>query len=369
MSGLSGSIADAWKAPRLGLSGKKMWVVLRSLLLALPAFVIPAYAAWYHSGYAPLPVWNLYRFFPPPPPSTELGANLLWNGGCVLALFIVLIGATGVARITYRQFKGDNFYGRTEGWRFALAHGRNTLGAPFIIGLLLLLTVGLLALLGAVAAIPAAGPIVLALSLVPAFFLALFGIYLLLALGVSFLYAPAIVGCTGEDAIEGAIQTFSLLWTIPWRTAVTTGAAIFSTAIAGWVLVTGALIAWSLMRSIAGGVMGSVWNTIEVGALTYLPFTDVMTGARYGLWPEPLVDLLPTATMMAPQPQGLEALAAFLAGIALLLVLGVLLAYLLSSLFSGLTAGWLVLRRNKDGEDLLAWQDDIDLLEDAEPAA
>jgi hypothetical protein len=287
----------------------------------------------------------------------------------VLALMIVLIGATGVARITYRQLKGDNFYGRTEGWRFALQHGRGTLGTPVVIGLLFIVVVGLLALLGALAAIPLIGPVILALSLLPAFFLALCGIYVLLALGVSLLYGPAIVGCTGEDAIEGAIQSFSLLWSVPWRTAVTTAAAALSTAMAGGILATGALLAQSLLSRVAGGVMGAGWASIEYAAVSYVPIEGLYSGTRSGIWPEPVADLLPTGGIGIPDPQGVAAAAAFLCGLALLGVLGLLAAYLVSSLVSGLTAGWLALRLHKDDEDLLTWQDDIDLLEEADPAA
>jgi len=367
MSGFTGSVAAAWKAPRLGLSGKKIWVAVRSLLLAFPAFVIPAYAAWLCNGHAPAEIWRLFHFFPSLP-AHGLAARLCWNGGIVLALFIVLIGATGIARITCRQLKGDNFYGRTEGWRFALQHGRGTVGAPFVIGLLFLLVAGLLALLGALASIPALGPIVLALLLAPAFFLALGGIYILLALVVSFLYGPSIVGCTGEDAIEGAIQSFSLLWSVPWRTAVTTAAAVVTTAIAGLVLVTGSLAALTLLARVAGGVMGTSWYVIEKAALAYVPINGLSSGTRTGLWPTVVPAPLPTGGAVVPNPHGLDSFAAFLAGVALLAVLGVLLAYLVSSLSSGLTAGWIELRRCKDDEDLLAWTDDIDLLEDAEPA-
>ncbi len=369
MPGLAWSVADAWHAPRLGLSGKKMWVVFRSLLLGFPGFLGPAYLAWLIAGYAPAAVWRLHRFFPPPPPDGGLFPLALWDTGAVLALLVVLIGATGVARITYRQLKGDNFYGRTEGWRFALEHGRSTLGAPVIIAVLFLLISLLLVLLGVVSSIPAVGPIILGISIVPALVTALFGIYTGLALAVSLLYAPAIVGCTGEDAIEGAIQSFSLLWTVPWRTAVMTAAAALSTAVAGWLLATGALLAHGLLGHLAGGVMGATWRSIEAAAVDYLPIAGLWSGTGSGLWPEPLADLLPTVNRFAEEPQGLAALAALLGGLSLLVVLGVIIAYLISSLVSGLTAAWLVLRRHKDGEDLLAWADDIDSLETVEPDA
>jgi len=363
------SVRDPWGAPRLGTSGKKIWLALKSIVYGFAAYLLLAYGAHMITGASPATVWQVFHLFPQVP-SIERGLIpvLLWNIGVFAALLIVLVGATGIAKMTYRQLKGDEFYGASDAWKFALDHGRSSVSTPLILVVLFGIVSLSLWILGWVSKIPGAGPILLGISAIPAVVVAVVGVYLLIALMLSLVYTPAIIGTTGEDGLEGVIQIFSLLWSQPWRTVGYSAVVVFTTVIATYVLSVVVLGGFALAGSIIGDVYGVDFANIAAGVRMYLPPEGSLLSALPDwIWPGPVVASLPVQRFgldFAGSPSGVESVAAFLGGLSLLLFIGMIAAYWVSSLTSGMTASYLVLRRIKDGEVLLEWIDDVDELEE-----
>jgi hypothetical protein len=360
---LRGGIVEAWRAPRLGASVKKMAVALRGLAWGWLVYLVVGYLAHLVAGDTPASVWRSDYLFPLPP-GAGLLPGLLWHAGLAAGLLLVLTAATGVAKITYRELKGDDFYGASDAWRFALAHARSTIGTPFLLGLLLIGVVFGLSLLGWIGRIPELGPFLVGLSAPLGVVVALAGVLLLLALLTGLLFIPVVVGTTGEDPVEGVIQIFGLIFALPWRTAAGAVVVALSTAVATWL---GASLLYSTLGFFADAVasaMGEGFWRVAGAALHFLPLSCPLF-AEPSRWFFALPPIAAGVPLPGPFPTAPGALlGALLSGATLLLLTGVVAAYAVSSLAGGLTALYLDLRRRKDGENLLEWPDEIDELED-----
>lgn len=352
----------AWQAPRRGAGIKKITVTLKGLFWGWLFYLVVGYAAHLIAGRTPGWVWVFYRLFPLPP--GPLLGDLVWNMGLAGGLLLLLVGATGAAKITCRELKGDDFYGATDAWHFALTHARSVIGIPFLLGVLLLLSVLPLLLLGWVGRIPAVGPVLFGLSSPLGLAVAMGAVLVLVTLLFSLLLTPAVTAATGEDAVEGVIQTFGLLFRVPWRTAAGTLVALFATALAVWVSASLFYSALVFFAGTAGRAMGPGFGEVAGAALHFVPlgcpfFDDPSR------W---LVTLAPVSAglpLPAPFPTGAGALVGtVVGGLSLLLLVGIGTAFAVSSLTAGLTGLYLELRRAKDGEDVLAWPDEVDELEE-----
>jgi XTP/dITP diphosphohydrolase len=340
MRGLTYSFLDPWSAPRLGASGKKIWVAFRGITLGYMIYLFFGYAANMMVGLSPVRTWQVFHLFPLSPggPGSEL-ASAIWTFGLVAGLLSLFVASVGVAKITYRELKGDDFYGGSDAWRYALEHGRSTIGAPVALGVLFLAVMLVVVVIGLVGRIPGIGPILFGLLAFPAFLAALLGVFVLLSLYLALLYTPAVIGTTGEDALEGAIQAMGLLWATPWRTVGYSVIAGTATLIATWVLAVVVRWALSLIGFAAMG-MGEGFHAFAAGTLAYLPnhvplFADLIAIS----FPEALSGLLPPAPLASGQVEGVAAVGSFLGGVTLLGIVGIVKAYFVSSLVSGTTAG------------------------------
>ena len=366
MRDLTYDVRDPWRAARLGASGKKIWLTFRGIASGYLLFLVLGYAANLAAGRTPSTIWRLYRLFPLSPASHGGPFHEgIWLFGLVAGLLIVLVAAAGVAKITYRELKGDDFYGRSDAWQYALEHGRSVVGAPIVLAVAFAGVVFLLVVIGWMGRIPVAGAILLGLFALPGFVAALLGVFLALSLALSFLVTPAVVGTTGEDAIEGSIQSMSLLWAVPWRTAGYTAVAATSTLLGTWLLAVVSFSALVLVGNVLYATLGSSFDPFVNGVAAYLPSGFPLLAEPTGwLWPDALRSLLPAISTDVAGPEGAWWIASLLGGLTLMCIIGFVHAYAISSLISGTTAGYIVLRRLKDGEDLLDWTDEVDELEE-----
>jgi hypothetical protein len=366
MRDLTYDVRDPWRAARLGASGKKIWLAFKGIAGGYLVFLAFGYAANLMAGNSPSTVWRLYRLFPHSP--IPYGGPLhegIWTAGVVVALMIVLVASAGVAKITYRELKGDDFYGRSDAWQYALEHGRSVVGAPIVLAAGLAGIILLLLIVGWLSRIPAVGAILVGILALPAFVAALLGIFLVLSLALSFLVTPAVVGTTGEDAIEGSIQSMSLLWAVPWRTAGYTVVAAASTLLGTWLLAVISFSAIVLIGNAFHATLGPAFDPFVNGVAAYLPTgVPLLAEPTSWLWHDALRSLLPAISTDIEGPVGAWWIASLLGGLTLLCIIALVHAYAISSMISGTTAGYIVLRRLKDGEDLLDWTDEVDELEE-----
>lgn len=341
---------DLFRTTRLGWSLKKMWVAFCGLLVHYIVYAGCAYAGLAISQATSLrELWAYYGFFPEPTPT------LVYYVGATLALFVLLLTSCGICRITYQQLKGDAFYASGEAWKFLRASWRSVVLGPLLVLALLVFLLACGALIGLVGRyVPVLGEWGVALFFIPIFFAALVAIFIAFVLPVAFLFAPAIVGTAKDDALEVVIQSFSLLWSQPWRLLLYVAGLLLTicagTFILGWL----AFYALGLITAVYGLAMGEKLSAMLLVAIQYLPDNLIAFFFTRGVLPYPDLHGWPSGSLLW---------AGRLLAVSLLLIVGFVLSYTFSAYSTGITLIYLILRKKKDDEDLLEREEEEEAAE------
>ena len=352
MSTLHFDIRDIFRVVRLGWSGKKIWVGLCGTLIAWAGYTIMAIADHLLAGASLGEVWQRYGLFPGPAPFpfTLAGAAI-----DVLALLyvwvVVLLTTCMICKMTYQQLKGDDFYSSGDAWGFIRQNWGGVVWGPVATLALLVFFVVAGIVIGWLAGlIPWAGEVAFGVLFIPIFFAALVAVFISIAFVVSLTMSPAVVGTVGEDALEVAIQSFSLAWSQPWRLVLYLVWMKISVSVGSVLL--GIFMASSLGLAIwaCGLFMKEKLANMVYVAGQYVPF-DFTRCEWLSL---DVTAFLPPAGV----PSGAELLAGGIFAVMLILLTVVFGSYALSAYASGLSLIYVILRKRKDDENLLEWEDD-----------
>jgi hypothetical protein len=358
---------DIFRAPRLALSAKKIWTQFRALALGLVLYNVFVYLAFAASGADAYRIWSSYYLFPPlalalGPFPLNAGGIVLWALGALAFFVAVFLGMAAVAKITVEQLRGNDFYSRREAGQYVRRHWRAVIFTPVAILVALAALFGAGLLVGLVGKIPWFGDVVASLSLVPLYLGGLLFAFLALVFALSFCLTPAIAATTGDDTFEASFELFSTLSGQPWRLAV------YDVLL--WTLATAAAAVFAFFSAAALKVayavlyipMGPKFAVAFDAAWRVLP--SWLRGAYPGACP-PLAWLSasgvesffvsPGVTLPLPWAQ---AVAATFLSLGLLVILGVIWAYILNVNTVGQTIIYTILRKKKDDENLLEMYDD-----------
>jgi hypothetical protein len=345
---------DVFRAGRFGFSAKKIWVGFVGILVAAIIYSVFAYVAFVSSPeWNVKQVWQAYRYLPfPSGVSLSWWGWVIWTIGMVLAGFIKMMALTAIAKITFEQLRGDEFYEAKEALKFAFKNWKGVFLSPVTLAVVIgvILVIGFL--LGLGGRIPYVGPILVGIFSIPIFAAALFLVYLMVVFSVSLFLAPAIVATTKSDTFDTLFEVFSVLNDQPWRLVVWESvlAAISSAGafILGFFVKRALLLTnWTLgMWAGPRGWMDKIW----MKALWYLPrslpfppFSWMANG------------FLPSMTYRVDyvQGNGAEAFSGWLIGLSLYLVIFFVAAYAMAIWASGNALIYTVLVKMKDDKNLL----------------
>ncbi len=208
---------DVFRAGRLGFSAKKMWIQFVGFLAAYAGYIVLAYIAHLAGGATLAEIWDNCRLVPFYPIGMPWYSWLIWAAGAVYWLAMILIFGVAIAKVTYEQLKGDEFFEIKEAIKFAFTTGKSSVIAPFV----LILFIGVLVVMGIIlsliGAIPYFGELFFLIMAIPTFAVALFIMYLIVVFAVSLVIGPAIVGTTKGDTFDTLFEAFSVLNDQPWR--------------------------------------------------------------------------------------------------------------------------------------------------------
>ena len=353
-------IRDIFRVVRLGWSGKKIWVGLSGTLIAYAGYSILAIADHLLAGATMGEIWHRYGLFPglAPFPVTLAGAAM-----DVLAMLyvwiVVLLTICMICKITYQQLKGDDFYSSGDAWGFIRQNWGGVVWGPVATLALLVFFVVAGIVIGWLAGlIPWAGELAFGVLFIPIFFAALVAVFISIAFVVSLTMSPAVVGTVGEDALEVAIQSFSLAWSQPWRLVLymiwmKISVSVGSVLLGIFMAASLGLVSWA-----CGLFMKEKLANMVYVAGQYVPF-DFTRSEWLSL---DITAFLPPAGT----PSGSELLAGGILAVMLILLTVIYSSYVLSAYASGLSLIYVILRKRKDDENLLEWEDD-EAEEDEEP--
>jgi predicted membrane protein len=348
-------IRDIFRAPRLALSGKKLFIQTSGLLCGYLGFLILTYLAHLLSDRRLSEVWGSFGFFPVH--DFSFSGFLAWLAfiiGCLFFICIFLLSNAAVGKITYEQLKGDEFYSTKDSFKFLKKNWKTVLlSPPSILALVIILLIcGIV--IGLLGKIPYVGELGLGIFYgVPIFVVALFTAYTLFIFFIALLMTPAIVATTKEDVFETIVQLFSSIWTQPWRYFVYTGLSGFLAKLGAFVFGYFCFRGVQLVNWSVGVLMKDKLSEIIEGALGYLTvpssilyfFSNIFPGIRFAY--------------LIPEPgwgAGLnwsKGIAAFLIGITFILIVFVVISYALATLSVGQTLTYIIIRKKKDDENLL----------------
>ena len=348
-------IRDIFRAPRLALSGKKLFIQTSGLLCGYLGFLILTYIAYVLSNKRLSEVWGSYGFFPVHDFSfTGFFAWLAFAIGCLFFVCIFLLSSAAVSKITYEQLKGDEFYSTKDSFKFLKKNWKTVILSPLSILALVIILVICGIVIGLLGKIPYVGELGLGFFYgVPIFVVALFMAYTLFIFFIALFMTPAIVATTKEDVFETIVQLFSSIWSQPWRYFVYSGLSGFLAKLGAFVFGYFCYRGVQLVNWSVGVLMKDKLSEIIEGALGYLTvpssilyfFSNIFPGIRFAY--------------LVPEPgwgAGLnwsKGIAAFLIGITFILIVFVVISYALATLSVGQTLTYIIIRRKKDDENLL----------------
>ncbi len=374
MSGLHFNYKDIFRSLRLGFSAKKVGMVMLGLLFAFTGYSLCAYIAHLVAGNDWLSIWETFRLLPFPRPDLPfpLISWVVYAIGGIWFLCTMLITGTAVAKVTYEQLRGNEFYGASSGFRFALRHAGAVITSPcLLIAFIGLIVIGGL-ILSALGAIPHFGQLFTGIFALPAFFAALFIVYLLIVLMFTLFLGPVIVGGMGNDTFDTLFEVFSAINEQPARLIWYTFLVGFLAKFGSFLLGLGSSLACRIGSLVVATFMGEKWLEMLTGAgfvfnvtipnwgvLAPLHKMFVLEAKLYGIpWiysPEPWFS-----------PSWSTGIGAALLGIAGYAIGLMVIAYGLSVWFSGNLVSIATIIKKKDDKNIFAVpEEEEDIVEPA----
>ncbi len=370
MKTLHFDIRDIFRTPRLALSGKKIWVHFIGLFSGWAIYSILTYVALLANGQTLTEIWKTHYFFPC---LLNTGLPVAWYAwvisgiGFVIWILIFILASLAVSRITYKQLKGDEFFSSGDSFKYVKKHGAAAIMGPASIILIIAFFIIMAIIAAWISKWPVLDIIFFGLPYLLYFVVSTFVVYTAVVFVVSFLLAPSIVGTAEEDTMETVFQSYSTLWSQPWRLviyeAIVGGLSLVATFIYGYALIFG----YKLINFVFGTrwLMDGKLSRIMEQASSYIfgihsPLTPAISK---------FFNLFTPASLGITKPLFLtttDTITTVLVCIALFIISGTVFAFLLTNISVGQSLIYVILRKKKDDENLIERKDEDELKEEEE---
>ena len=345
-------IRDLFKAPRLALSGKKIWIFIIGNLAGFIIYWLFSYISLILTGVTFLDALKEYGFQP-----YLFNTELEWYAwvtyfiGIVAWVIAIYLANTSVSRLTFKQLKGDYFFSTKDAWRYTKKHWHPIVFTPITFILIILFFILFASLFALLGVIPYIGEFLFAIPYLFYFFGSIFTIYTLIVFLVSLFYIPTIVGAYEEDTMGSIFQSYAITWSQPWRiiiyNLVLIPLMIISVLIFGYFFETGI----RLMNSVFGNdlLMGQKYSDIVnfSGNLVQLEWLSFIFNFNLPEISEPL--------------SLFGSFAGIILAISFFLIILSIISYALSILSVGHTLMFIIFKKLSDDDDLLSRKDEDDL--------
>lgn len=359
---------DIFRIPRIALSGKKIWTLLLANLFGYVFFIIFAYLGIAASGFNLGQALSTYHLFPFP---YELGLTtsgwiLYFLGGGIWVLSYYFANMA-VARITYKELKGDFFYSSGDGFRFMKKHWHPLIFAPLAVVGIIVFLLFMAVIAGLMGKIPVLGEFIFSLPFLLYFPVAIFVLYTLIVFILVITFTPAIVATSEEDTLEAVFQGYSLIWTQPWR--LVTYEVIWAALVSiSWYIFGLVMAAGVWFISFVFGqpwLMGDKLGRMMEASIYYLGGESIVYNQFLMLFSSPFMTS-GYAYLGAVELTIAEAVASGFLGLGIFFIMAVVVSYATTLDSVGQTIIYLILRKKKDNENLLDRKDEDEIDEEEE---
>ena len=209
---------DLFRAPRLALSGKKIWIFIVGNLGGFISYWVFSYLALSLSNIPLQDALNKYGLYP-----CLFGNEGPWFAwtlyylGITAWVICIMLASTAVSRVTLKQLKGNDFFSSGDAWGYVNKHWHAVVFSPIAIVIIIFFFVLFASLFALLGTIPYVGDFIFVVPYLIYFFGSVFTIYTLFVLVVSLIYAPSIVGVYEEDTMGAVFNSYSITIGHAWR--------------------------------------------------------------------------------------------------------------------------------------------------------
>lgn len=339
-------VRDIFRAPRLALSGKKIWIFIVGNLGGFILYWIFSYLALALAGESFTSALAKHGLYP-----CLFGYEAEWYAwvtyfiGVEAWIIAIYLAATAVSRVTLKQLKGNDFFSAGDAWTFVQKHWHPVAFAPLSITLIIVFFMSFAGAFAFMGKIPYVGEFLFAVPYLFYFFGSVFTIYTAFVLLVSLHYTPAIVGTYEEDTMGTVFQSYSITWSQPWR------------VIAYHIVLIVLLI-------IAIPIFTFFWYA-GYGLVNYVFACEWFMGGKLtGIMDYAVSLVCPVIPSVSGLLSGTESVAGVILAISLFLIGLSIFSYGLSIVSVAETIMFIIFKKKSDDDDLLERKDEDELEED-----
>lgn len=357
-------IRDIFRSPRIALGLQRIWIQFLGLLAGYVGYLALTYISLLTSGIGFSLAWKKYSLLPClMPEAANWYSYVIFALGALWLIACYLISATAVSRATYMHVKGNHFYTWLNATRFAVKKAASVLLSPLAIVIIIALIVIGGAVVGLLGKIPFVGALGISLFTILWYLSALFIVFLMIILAVATLQAPAIIATTDDDAFEAVFQSFSMVWTQPWRLVIYEALAGILAVVAFFVFAFLSKKAFIVMENIFSATMGDTFINISSHGMYLLNIWLVQSVTWMNSIFGKCSDLIYFSRAFDPLvlSHGYQYVASFIFALWMLIIGGFIFSYGIATFNVGNTLSYIILRKTKDDENLLERKDDEEI--------
>jgi hypothetical protein len=361
MTELKFNAEDLFRSNRIALSIQRIWLQFIGLVVGYLGYYGFTVASFLMAGYSYSQVASEFGLFPclfavkvnPP-----LISKIVFGCGCFYLTVVFLVGNIAVSRATFMAMKGRSFYTWREALVFALRKSGSAVLTPLGIAVIIMVFILSACLFGLFGRMPYVGELGISFFALIWMIAALLMVFFLIVAAASVLLAPAILATTNEDAFEAIFQSFSTIWSQPWRVVFYESIVCGLSAVGFVILAILVKSSFLVMNFLFLFSMGDKFERLAAqGQFLLHSWTAPLDAAAQKLFGDFARHFYFTRDFAALQLPLTEQVSAYFFAINALIVAGLVFSYLLATFNTGNTIMFLILRKVRDGENLLTRQE------------
>jgi len=351
---------DIFKAPRAAFSLQRLWIQLFGMSVGYVIYLAASYAGLLLAGYGLKAAWSQFGLLPC---LFAAGDAFPWYSwlvaglGSLLLFFDYLVTNTAVSRAVYMASKGNSFYTWKESFRFSFRKIWSLLLTPIS----LIVFIGFMIIgawfIGLLGKIPFVGE--LGVSLFSLLWLgsSLLILFFAVVTVVAVILAPSVLATTDEDAFDAIFQSFSIVWGQPLRfiffEALTVVLSVLALGVFAFFLKEALTLMNILFAAFMGGDYSNLANNGQALLQSWtLPGQNIVAAvfqdfSRYIYFSHDFL-MIPASDLPVS-----VVIASYIFAINLLIVVGAVISYGISTFTAGNTLAFIVFKYHKDEENLL----------------